>query len=147
MWAGTSSRFRDIFLFFFFSLSFCFFHVYIIIHRIVTLVPSVTFRNQRQKIYILYIHAELWPPGLLSCRLVSSRNAFFLIYRRERNLYGSLCIRPFVDRYSNRNWCFVHVHVLPLCFFGMEAQNPFSCRLCRRYRFFEEKKRKKEKSK
>lgn len=92
MWAGTSSRFRDFFsLFAFFTFILLFIESWF------------SFQPKTKNIYIciLYIHAELWPPGLLSCRLVSSRNAFFLIYiyiHVDENLYGKLFMHSPVRR-------------------------------------------------
>lgn len=92
MWAGTSSRFRDFFsLFAFFTFILLFIESWF------------SFQPKTKNIYIciLYIHAELWPPGLLSCRLVSSRNAFFLIYIYiyvDENLYGKLFMHSPVRR-------------------------------------------------
>lgn len=128
--------------------SFCFFHVYIIIHRIVTLVPT----KDKKYIYMYIVHTRWIMTAwivVVSPDIISKCFFFWYIYIDiyvDENLYRKL----FMHSPVRRSILGIVIGVLYTCTFcryvflewkhTKNHENPFSCRLCRLYRFFEKRK-------
>lgn len=141
MWAGTSSRFRDFFsLFAFFTFILLFIESWL------------SFQPKTKNIYV-YCTYTLNYDRLDCCRVAwyHLEMLFFLIYIYidiyvDENLYGKL----FMHSSVRRSILGIVIGVLYTCTFcryvflewkhTKNHENPFSCRLCRLYRFFEKRK-------
>lgn len=141
MWAGTSSRFRDFFsLFAFFTFILLFIESWL------------SFQPKTKNIYMYIVHTRWIMTAwivVVSPGIISKCFFFWYIYIDiyvDENLYRKL----FMHSPVRRSILGIVIGVLYTCTFcryvflewkhTKNHENPFSCRLCRLYRFFEKRK-------